>query len=283
VNTVTDPHSYPPGLERDRRRRAGLTLGGFALIAVVVLVALLVWLLGRGLAPDQTAPAAPLSPGGAGAAPAAPDSGGWDVAAETALATTPMVQFPESAALPHALTSDTAGPPLVLPPPARHRAGVVAGGFPATAEGAVAQLAALTEAGLSGGDPQGYTLAYQSIALPGAPAVETTGAYTGLENTRSRAGLPASGVVPGLVFDFKTTDGLIKGTTDGGRYAVVCVLGELTAGINGQSISGGAADCQAMRYVNGDWRISPGAPATRAPTAWPGTAEAVRAGYRAVS
>lgn len=280
---MTDNNSYGPQVELGRRRRAGLTLGGFAVIAVVVLVALVVWLLGRGLAPDQPTPALPLAPGGAAPGAPAPDSGGWDVTAETALATAPMVQFPESAALPHALTTDTAGPPLALPPPGPNRPGVVAGGFPSTAEGAVAQLAALTEVGLSGGDPQGYALAYRSIALPGAPAAETTGAYTGLENTRSRAGLPASGVVPNLVFDFKTTDGLIKGTTDGGRYAVVCVLGELTAGINGQSISGGAADCQAMRYVNGDWRISPGAPATRAPTAWPGTAEAVRAGYRAVS
>lgn len=280
---MTDNNSYGPGLELGRRRRAGLTLGGFALIAVVVLVALVVWLLGRGLAPDQATPVVPLSPGGVGAAPAGPDSGGWDVAAETALATTPMVQFPESAALPHALTTDSAGPPLVLPPAAPDRPGVVAGGFPATAEGAVAQLAALTETGLAGGDPQGYALAYQSIALPGAPAAETTGGYTGLQNTRSRAGLPASGAVPNLTFEFKTVEALIKGTTDGGRYAVVCVLGELTAGINGQSISGGAADCQAMRYVNGDWRISPGAAATRAPTAWPGTAEAVRAGYRAVS
>lgn len=271
-----------PDLELGRRRRAGLTLGGFALVAVVVLVALVVWLLGRGLAPDQTLPAAPLAPGPAGPAPAAPDSGGWDVAAETALATAPMVQFPESAALPHVLTTDTAGPALVLPPAAAGRPGVVAGGFPATAEGAVAQLAALTETGLSGGDPQGYTLAYRSIALPGAPAAETTGLYTGLQNTRSRAGLPASGVVPNLVFDFKTTDGLIKGTTDGGRYAVVCVLGQLTVGQNGQSFTAGAGDCQAMRYVNGDWRISPGAAAAPPPIAWPGTAETVRAGYREV-
>jgi len=41
---VSDNNSYSQELELGRRRRAGLTLGGFALIAVVVLVmSLLLW------------------------------------------------------------------------------------------------------------------------------------------------------------------------------------------------------------------------------------------------
>ena len=279
---MSDNNSYGPDLELSRRRRAGLTLGGFALIAVVVLVALVVWLLGRGLAPDQSIPAAPLPPGASVFAPAAPD-GGWDVAAETALATAPMVQFPESAAAPHALTTETAGAPLRLPAPTQTAGRTVPGGFPGTPEGAVAQLGALDEVGLAGGDPAGYATAYESAALPGAPAATMTVGYTDLQRFRAGAGLPATGVVPNLTFEFKTVDALVKGTADGGRYAVVCVLGQLTASINGQSVSAGSSDCQAMRYSDGDWRISPGAGAAAAPTAWPGTAEAVRAGYRAVS
>lgn len=275
-NTSSDPR---------RRRRAGLTLAGFAAVALVALIALVAFLLGRG-GGDSTAPGG-TPPGSGTAAPAAQPppatAGGWDVAAETALATRPMLQLPESAALPHELTTDTAGPPLRLPKSGVTAGRVVPGGFPATPEGAVAQLAALTEVGLAGGDPQGYAQAYDSVALPGAPPANTVGLYTDLEQIRARASLPITGAVLGLVFTYKTTDGLIKGTTDGGRYAVVCVLGELTAGLNGQSISSGASDCQALRFADGDWRIAPGAPAAVASLAWPGTAEAVRAGYRAVS
>ena len=280
---MTDNNPYGPGVELGRRRRAGFPLGGFALIAVVVLVALVVWLLGRGLAPDQTLPAAPLAPGPAGPAPAAPDSGGWDLAAETALATASMVQFPESAAYPHPLSTDTAGPPLHLPAPTQTSGRVVPGGFPPTPEGALAQLAALEKVGQLGGDPDGFAAAYNSIALPGAPAATSTGVYLSLQVIRGRAGLQATGVVPALTFTWDPVEGLIKGTTDGGRYAVVCVLGQLTAGINGQSTTAAGADCQAMRYVDGDWRISPGAAAAGPSDAWPGTAEAVRAGYRAVT
>ena len=58
------------------------------------------------------------------------------------------------------------------------------------------------------------------------------------------------------------------------------MLGELTTGRNGQLITAGTADCQALRWVGDNWRISPGALAARAPVVWPGSAEAVQAGYR---
>ena len=279
---MTDNNPYGPDVEPGRRRRAGLTLGGFALIAVVALVALVVWLLGRGLAPDQTVPAAPPPPDALLTQPAAPDTGGWDIATETALATRAMLSFPEQLTQPHVLTTDTAGPPLQLPRSGQSAGRLVAGGFPATAEGALGQLAALTETGLAGGDPQVYAQAYQSVALPGAPAAESTALYTGLQQLRARAGIATTGGVNGLEIFYTTTDGLIKGTADGGRYAVACVLGELTVQVQGRSVSGGIGDCQALRYSDGDWRISPGAAAFKAPSAWPGTAEAVRAGYRAV-
>ena len=85
------------------------------------------------------------------------------------------------------------------------------------------------------------------------------------------------------MFTWTPTSALIKGTTDGDRYAVVCVLGELVTGRNGQSISTGAGDCQAFRRVGERWRISPGRGRRDRPR-WPGrgAAEAVRVGYRAV-
>ena len=78
-------------------------------------------------------------------------------------------------------------------------------------------------------------------------------------------GFPPTGPIDGLIFTWTPTSALVKGTTDGDRYAVVCVLGELVTGLKGRR-----------------WWISPGAAAAPATLAWPGSAEAVRAGYRAV-
>ncbi|MDN5933275.1 MAG: hypothetical protein L0I24_19785, partial [Pseudonocardia sp.] len=76
AGTATSP-------DRDRRR-AVLVLGGIAALIIVLLVGLVAFLLG--VATDDPGP-------GAGAPPAQPpatvplDEGGWDVAAQTELAT----------------------------------------------------------------------------------------------------------------------------------------------------------------------------------------------------
>ena len=262
-------------------------LGGVAAVALLVPFGLLVALFAVGDEPivppaGEKAPTGPAHGALASPPSAEPDVGGWDIAAQTALATRPMPGLPEEAALPHALTERTAGPPIVLPAPA-DPAQPLPVGFPATVEGAIAQLAALTRAGLEGGDPQRYRHAYELIMLPGAPPAEAARLQRDLRRVRAGVfGLPPTGAVPGLEFTWIPTSALVKGTTDGGRYAVVCVLGELVSGRNGQSISTGAGDCQALRRVGDRWRISPGMAAAPASLAWPGTAEAVRIGFRAV-
>lgn len=273
THNLTHPRGGQP--EAAARRRAGLVLGGIAALILLVIVAVVAFLLGQGGDP------APVpAPGDPAAQPPAASDGGWDVAAETALATRPMLELPDSASQPHNLSTDTAGPPIELPSPGVTSGRLVAGGFPDTPEGALAQLAALTEAALAGGDPAAYRQAYESVALPGAPAADSTVWFRNLQQLRAGAGLPRTGAVAGLDLRYRTTSGLIKGTTDGGRYAVVCVLGDYTAQYQGRSLSGGFGDCQAFRHVDGEWRISPGAAAAKAPSAWPGTAEAVAAGYR---
>jgi hypothetical protein len=192
-----------------------------------------------------------------------------------------MPALPEGAALPQPLEAAPVGPAIRLPA-AGSRTGLVPRGFPPTPEGALAQLAALTAAGLVNGDPQAYASAYAALAAPGAPAVEATPLHRGLVEIRSRAGLPATGAVPGLTFDWTLSGGLIKGSTDRGRYVVACVLGQLDTGANGQILATGAGDCQALRFVDGQWWISPGAAAAPAPLAWPGSAAAAQVGYRGV-
>lgn len=263
------------------RRRALLVLGGIAVLVVLLLVGLVVFLLGLGGDDPAAQDGGQAQPPAAGAPPSGSDTdGGWDVEAQTELATQPMLELAESAALPHALTDEVAGPPITLPSPGASAGTVVPGGFPATEEGAIAQLVELTRIGLEGGDPDGYRLAYEEVAAPGAPPVESTRIYRDLQQVRAGTGLPRSGAVAGLVFTWNPTSALVKGSTDGGRYLVVCVLGELVTGRNGQSLSTGAGNCQAMRRIDDQWRISPGAAAAPATLAWPGTAEAVQAGYR---
>ena len=55
--------------------------------------------------PAPEAPPAPAPVDGGGV-----DGGDWDLAAQTELATRPMPQLPDAAALPHALSSDPPAP-----------------------------------------------------------------------------------------------------------------------------------------------------------------------------
>ena len=278
--STSPDHTRPP-----HRRRTLVLVGGFAVLVLLIPVGLVVALSARvddrpGPLSREQPPAEP--PTADTAPPGAADAGSWDVAAQAALATRPMLALPEAAALPHQLTGDTAGPSFVLPEPTGPPQPLPVA-FPATVEGAIAQLAALTRVGLEGGDPQRYRRAYEAIMLPGAPAVESARLHRDLRRVRAGVlGFPPSGTVAGLVFTWTPTSALVKGTTDGDRYAVVCVLGELVTGLNGQSISTGAGDCQAFRRVGERWRISPGPAAAPATPAWPGSVEAVRVGYRAV-
>ena len=269
-------HRLQPNVAAPRasRRRAAVILTAAAAVVLALVVGLVAVLL------PSTPTAAPLP----GPAPAAPDAGGdgWDLAAQTELATRPMPSLPDGAALPQPLSADSAGPPLRLPSP-NSRDGLVPRGFPPTAEGALAQLAALTAAGLVNADPGAYAAAYTAVAAPGAPAVEATPLHRGLVEIRARSGLRTTGAVPGLTFSWTPGGGLIKGSTDRGRYVVACVIGQLDSGAHGQILSTGAGDCQALRYVDGQWWISPGAAAAPAPLAWPGSAAAAQAGYRAVT
>jgi hypothetical protein len=263
--------------EGHARRRAGLTLFGIV-VAVVGLIGVLVTIVIAHDARDRSSAPTTVVP-----APAPPRSEDSQAAAENELAARPMLALPEQAAQPQVMTTQTAGPPITLPAAAQTAGRWIPGGFPATAEGAMAQLKALDETGMRGGDPQVYARAYRDLSLPGAPDPGSTGLSAVLRSFRSHAGLADTGVVPGLEVTYQATAGLMKGTTDAGRYTVVCVLGQLSVGYEGRTISAGVGDCQAMRWSGAEWRISPGALAAPASSAWPGSADAVKAGYRELS
>ncbi|MEV4055139.1 hypothetical protein AB0J55_28395 [Amycolatopsis sp. NPDC049688] len=253
---------------RTRTRRLIIIVGLLVVAVAVVLVAR------QATALSSSPPAAPPPGGAPSRTPTAP------VDEATALAERPMLTLPPEAALPHELTTATAGPPITVPRPAPIANRVISDGFPATAEGALGWLTDFNKTALRGGDPATYLRAYGESELPHAPAPQGSGLLALLTSFRDEAGIRPGELKPGLTVTYDVTQGLIKGTADGGRFAVVCTLGQLSFDFQGQSTRMGIGDCQALRWTGTAWRIAPGARAAYAASAWPGSAESVAAGYR---
>lgn len=251
---------------------------GLSVIAVLALSAVAV--IAALTTSDETTRPAPPSPIVPRWNRPSANQGEWDVAGQRALAGAPMVVLPAVAAQPQPMTPDRAGEPITVPPATRAAGRWIPAGFPPTPEGALGQLAALDETAMRGADPTTYALGYRDLALPGAPPAEATGLFSLLRSMRASAGLDPNGAVPDLTASYQVTHGQIKGTIDGGRYVVACVLGQFSVDYRGQTLTAGIGDCQALRHVEGDWRISPGPVPAAAPSAWPASPDAVRAGYR---
>jgi hypothetical protein len=230
---------------------------------------------GDGISPTAGAPAA------GGAPTAARESGQWNTDAQNEISAAAMPQFPLAAASPHELTTATGTAPLLIPT-ASMPTGTVPTGFPRTPEGALAQLKALNEAGMVGLDPATYAAAYTAIAEPGAPAPATTTLARVAAGSRLKGGLPDTGPVLALTASYQVSAGLIKGSTDNGNFVVPCTLGVLSVTTSTASIRLGVGDCQAMRWIGSQWRISPTNAPTLPPATWPGTTESQTAGYVAV-
>lgn len=265
-------------MERAARRRAGLTLAGISIAVVTVLIAVSAVVIAH----YATSPHPAATPPVPTTTPTRP-AGNGTAAQEVALALRPMLQLPAEAAQPQALTNQTAGPPITLPTPTQTAGRWIPGGFPDSATGALGQLRALDETAMTGGDPQVYATGYRQLSAPGAPDPVSTGLYAVLTSMRARAGLAATGAISGLTVTYQVDAAQIKGITTTATFAVVCVLGQLSVSYQGQILTAGVGDCQAMTWTGATWLIAPGALAFPAPCAWPGSADAIHAGYRAVS
>ncbi|OLM28404.1 hypothetical protein Ae717Ps2_6463c [Pseudonocardia sp. Ae717_Ps2] len=261
------------------RRRGYVIAAGVGALAVLLAAGLVYtiagWLGGRD---DEPAPVPAPPPVAAGV-----ETREW--ASEQELADAPMLALPDAAGQPHTLTTETAGPPITLPAPGRVVGVPFPDSFPATPEGAIAQLVAMSAAGMLGGDPADYARAHDSITeAADAPRGNRALFSVVLTNFRKNAGLPAHGPKPGLSVSWVPRAAQIKGTV-GDRFVVACVLGEFVADYYGRVASAGMGDCQSMRRVqvadgSEQWRIARAMRPEQAPSPWPGTAEAVAAGYR---
>lgn len=191
------------------------------------------------------------------------------------LAERPMLRLPPSAAKPQPLVAATAGPPIVIPA-ATNTSEPVPSGFPKTPEGALGQLAAIDTAALAGLDREQARQVHAWAATSGAVTIKEWTPAVAVEAALSGAGQPDG--APELTSIYTPLAGQIKGGV-GDSFVVACVLGEWQVSYRSSSRAG-IGDCQRMVWLDGRWRIGPGAQPAYAPSAWPGSANAVRAGWR---
>lgn len=262
------------------RRRALLILGGAALLVLALLVGVVVSVTSM-FTSDSSDSSVSAGPGSSASPRPDGASVGSGPEAEAALARRPMLDIPAQAAMPHTLSTRTAGPAISLPPPEQVSGVLVPTGFSDSEEGAIAQVIEVARVGLSGADPQVWAQAYNSMAEPGAAVAEQTPAARNLVGLRRAANMRETGPLrSGMTISWTPTSAVVKGSTDDGTYTVACVLGELVADNKGRVVNAGWGTCLPMRRVGDQWRIASGPAAADAPAAWPGSDEAVAAGYR---
>lgn len=259
------------------RTRALAILGGVAVLVLAAIVWGVIALIGLFTAAE------PGPVGDPGAAATAPPTSGSGSEAEAALARAPMPPVPAQASMPHTLSTRSAGPPITLPQPTQVSGVPVPTGFPDTPEGALAQLAELTKAGMAGADPQVWAQVYTAMAEPGAAPPEATPINNELVAMRRSANMAPTGPRAGMSLSWSPTSALVKGSTDDGSYVVGCVLGEMVADYKGRVANAGWGNCLPMRRVGGQWRVASGPTAWAGPSPWPGSDEAVSVGYRDIT
>ncbi|MFI5934077.1 hypothetical protein [Actinoplanes sp. NPDC051494] len=244
---------------------AGKSRAGAVPIALGILVLVLIAGFGLHLLNRSDAEAAPEP-----STPPPRESTDW----RDTIAAEPMLQLPAAAARPQPLVARTAGTPLRIPA-SRKGSDPVPTGFPRTAEGALGQLAAIDEAAMSTADPGLVHEVYETVAASGAvPEAEWTPSVAVQRLTKSLG--EQKGTAARVTF--RVVQGQIKGTV-GDDFVLACVLGEYSVALStGASV--GLGDCQRMVWDGGRWLIGPGAQPAWAPSAWPGSADAVRAGWK---
>jgi hypothetical protein len=236
-----------------------------ALVALAVLAGLVLTVI------------AALTEDGRGAVEAAPQPPlTTQMSRQDALAAEPMPRAEPDDALPGPLATEAPGV-LELPRPTGVGPAGVPTGFPRTAAGALAQLAAIDVTAMESGSIYGVRRVIAEWAASGGPTAQTWSGVDGMARLLSAAGLSGAGS-PQLALVVRPVMGLIKGTV-GAEFAVVCVNFEFTVTVE-QTSRIAIADCQRMAWVGDRWLIGPGAEPAPAPSIWPGTEAAIAAGWR---
>jgi hypothetical protein len=178
------------------------------------------------------------------------------------------------------------GPVIEVPPATGAGPEQVPTGFPRTPEGAVAQLAAIETTVLQAMSIPQANDVHAQWALPDAPDVASWPLTKNVQSFLASAGQGQS-KDPTVAVTATPAAGQIK-ATDGPDWVVACVLLDIRATITAEARIG-FGYCERMQWrpeptrantAGGRWMIAPGAPAATAPSTWPGTEIAFKAGWR---
>jgi hypothetical protein len=249
-----------------------------ALAAVVA--AAMALLLGLGYAVYFALTSAPGSAKSVSATTAARDTPGPQAARGAArqddIASAPMLAVSPAdsrASTPAAMP----GPTITIPVSTQQGPASVPGGFPRTPEGAIGQLAAIETTVLQGMSIAATNQIYEQWALPGGVGVagweitQDVQAFLGTAQMGSQKDITTTVVATPAAAQ-------VKGT-DGPDWVLACVLLDMRATITADARMG-YGYCERMGWRAGRWMIAPGTPPARAPSTWPGSDLAVKAGWR---
>lgn len=204
------------------------------------------------------------------------------------IAAQPMLQVTAEAMKPTTPTTQLAK--LILIPEATSTGPVdVPTGFPHTPEGAIGQLAALSQTVLSSMSVAAAHQVYDDWAMPGGVGAEEWQMTANVTSFLGAAGMGPE-MSPGATVSAIPAGAQVKGT-DGPDWTVACVLFEVDATISSQS-SIGYGTCERMQWnpdsssagnpgdpAGGRWMVAPGTPPMPAPNTWPGSTLALKAGW----
>lgn len=261
------------------RLLATLTAG---VAAVLLFVAGLALALYYGL---RSADATPTPHSAAWSASPQPVATGSGPAYRDQVAAAPMLQVaPDDArrGVPAAVT----GPVIDVPAATDVGPAQVPTGFPRTPQGAVGQLAAIETTVLQGMSIPHANQVYEQWALPRGAGVADWALTKNVQNFLASAGQGQS-KDPTIAVTATPAAGQVK-ATDGPDWVLACVLLDVRATITVQARIG-YGYCERMQWHaiptgtvghGGRWMIAPGAPAAAAPSTWPGTDIAFKAGWR---
>ncbi|MGY2877204.1 hypothetical protein ACVW00_004394 [Marmoricola sp. URHA0025 HA25] len=184
--------------------------------------------------------------------------------------TTPTTQLAKPIRIPEATITGPDGVPT---------------GFPHTPEGAIGQLAALSQTVIGAMSVATAHHVYDDWAMPGGAGADSWQMTANVTSFLGAAGMGPT-MSPGATVFAIPAAAQVKGT-DGPDWTVACVLFEVDATISSQS-SIGYGTCERMQWnpdsgsdnpAGGRWMIAPGAPPIPAPNTWPGSALALKAGW----
>lgn len=169
-------------------------------------------------------------------------------------------------------------PPIHVPEPTVGRGPAGVPVFGHTAEGAVAQLAAIDESVLEAMSVPQAREVHAAWVEPGGPGFEEWDLTQNVTAFLRGARQGATKDVTTLV-EVTPSGGLVKGT-DGPDWVLACVLLDVRATIQ-SSYRMGWANCHRMQWTGERWLIGAGAQPAKAPSAWPGSRAALAAGWLA--